>query len=157
MTTFPGRPAESLWTVSLPDRSGHVTGARAAGQGAVMAGPAEVRLVLGPGLRQHLRRMLLVYEGDLRRNGVSLPPELGELLQLVTTANGGHIRGDRVTIAPRRAEAVLMTYDQAAEMLGRSPRTVRRMVARRQLRAVGSGSGRRIPAAEVARYVRRAA
>jgi excisionase family DNA binding protein len=112
-------------------------------------------LVVSPQLATHLSRALSLglpgHKRWCRANGIYLPEEdLATVLDLLG-AIGGNRRPERdARTVP--AEAVLVTYADAARVLRCSRRTVRRRVARGELQAVGRGSGRRIAASELERF-----
>lgn len=87
-----------------------------------------------------------------RRNGVSAPVEMVELLSVLQADSGQ----GRPSVAFEEAvpDRVLMSYEQAAAALGVSVRTVRRMTRDGRLPVVLIGSRRLIPASAVDEYGR---
>lgn len=99
--------------------------------------------VLAVALGAHLRQR--------RSNGRHVPVDLAALLDALV-AYSGQERPKLGDLAAA-ADPQLMSYQDAAQQLGVSARSVRRMVASGRLASVAAGRRRLIPAAEVARFV----
>jgi excisionase family DNA binding protein len=108
-------------------------------------------LVLTPSVAQHMRLALASHGQWCRKNAVAMPAELSALLE-VLPANARQRPPFRADPEPP-GDAAAMTFAEAARALGCSTRTVSRLVGGGRLAAVGVGSGKRIPAVEVERFV----
>jgi excisionase family DNA binding protein len=99
----------------------------------------------------HLALAVARHDRECRRSGKVMPAELSTVVELLAD-NARQRPPFRADPAPP-VDAAAMTFAEAARALGCSTRTVSRMAGDGRLRAVGAGSGRRIPAAEVERFV----
>ena len=110
----------------------------------------------------HAAAAIRAHRGAMRRGGHPVPGALADLEQALTAAAK---RGQSRTVpavpdvsadaAPMNA--LTLTYDQAATLLGRSARTVRRMVDRGDLEAVRVGGRRMVRRADVERLAEQGA
>lgn len=101
----------------------------------------------------HLRRALEAHARWCREQGYPLPDALRQLSALAT---GGQERPkDAPVIELPEAAPMLVDYVIAAERLGVSVRTVRRLVAAGELRAVAIGAARRIHVEDLDDYTHR--
>jgi excisionase family DNA binding protein len=103
-----------------------------------------VIVVSDPLVAAHLAEALSQHVKRLRGNGSRVPDEVLQVLACATQdARGrqGTTRLDALDSAPdsaRMAPVLLLSYDEAAVALGRSKRSVQRLVAQGHLAAVGS-------------------
>lgn len=70
-------------------------------------------------------------------------------------ADGAVCVSDRPSMMPVHAEPLQIPMHEAARLLSYDPRTVRRLVARGELQAVGNGKLRRIIMASIHAYQQR--
>ena len=105
-------------------------------------------------LLPHLVRALAEHSRWLHRQGIAAPPELTELLD-VLTALSGHTRPKRDgSVAPADDAPVrLIGEAEVARCLSVSARTVRRLVATGDLPSVLIGRARRVHVDDVDAYI----
>lgn len=105
----------------------------------------------------HLRRALDLYARRLRSDGLQLPEALLAMVQALDDASGRQPAPK--PFAPVLEEddgamaTALLTYEEAAQRLRCSERTVDRLVAGGDLKTVAIGKLRRIHVADLAEYV----
>lgn len=110
-------------------------------------------------LAGHLAVALAAHRREARRNGLRLPPQLDDVVEVFSSAAITGQDGSTLDqlLDRREVEAVpryLLTLGQVAAALGSSERTVRRLVAGRQLPAVHLGPGAtRIRTTDLADFV----
>ena len=100
-------------------------------------------------LRRHLLVALSAHLATLRRDGVPVPAGVAELADVLRNSGlrrpeAANVRHGVAADAGSAAEVLAVDYRQAAERLGVSARTVRRMVAAGELPVVEVGGCRRI-------------
>lgn len=83
-----------------------------------------------------------------RANGHPFPPLFSTLLESLAASHGQQ-RTELDPQPPPREPAVMLTYEEAAQVLRVSPRTVRRLVADERLPVVELGGCKRIRRADV--------
>ena len=106
--------------------------------------------------RAHLARALEEHRRWCRSNGRTLPPAL---VQLVAVLSCGDTKGQSGTnqlleddIVDTEPVPIALTYDEAGRLLGVSAKTVRRLVAAGELRAISVGSSPRIHREDLSEY-----
>lgn len=113
-------------------------------------------MTAGPGdqLAAYVSAVLMRHVRQEHRNGRRVPD--GVVALALDLSSGGQRRPILDTRAGRRdapsMPPLAVDYATAAAALGVSPRTIRRRVAAGALPVVGTGTGRRIPAAALAAY-----
>lgn len=103
----------------------------------------------GERLAAHLSASLVEHVRRCARDGVPAPAGFLELAQMLANARQRppELDGPASTVEPAGMPPEFVDYATAAAVLGVSVRTVSRRVAAGRMPVVGSGTGRRIPAA----------
>ncbi len=105
----------------------------------------------------HLRRALELYARRLKSDGCVLPPALVKLLGALNDASRRqqptNLADDDGTQEDQVMASALLTYEEAAQRLRCSERTVDRLVASGELKNVAIGRRRLIHSADLAEYV----
>jgi excisionase family DNA binding protein len=114
-----------------------------------------VILVVDGAVGRHLAAALSAHIRELRRDGLPIPPALAEIAAVAAT--GGQARpsvdDSAVSGDPAAVDQLAFDYRAAADRLGVSDRSVRRLVADGKLDAVEVAGCKRIRAADLENYV----
>ena len=116
---------------------------------------AAVVLCLDGASARHLGRALEAYRARCRGDGMPLPPALADLLAATTGQGRPDVEADEDMADDGRMTPLLLTYLEAGQRLRLSERSVRRLVAAGDLRAVEVGGRRRIHTADLEQYAER--
>lgn len=119
------------------------------------AGRAVIAVLDGP-LRRHLVAALEGYLAALKRNGVSPPPDLRDLVNALRVSGGQS--GSRNAVGEDLGDvgvmqALAFSYRVAADRLGVSESTVKRLVKAGELPVVDVLGSRRIRSADLDAYL----
>jgi excisionase family DNA binding protein len=104
-------------------------------------------LLLSPLLVRHLVVATVRHCRVLRADGIPIPPELSQLVDLLAVVSGPQRTNLGRVDTP--AEAVAVSFRQASSRLGVSERTVRRMCGSGRLPVVEIGRRRLVPVAAI--------
>lgn len=111
-------------------------------------------LMLDDHTRAHLARAIDSHRDWCRVNALPVPP-LFHQLSVALAASGGQARPQDATPLPTTEHQVMaLTYDDAAAVLSVSPRSIRRLVAARELPAISIGGSKRITREALADYLK---